>query len=145
MIVPGSNILAMALRVIASQVAVNYFSEVTPRVRQANGAYLSTYNAPVTLTRQSVQPVPRDRYQALGLDFMKSYITWYVPNLQFDAVKRNQGGDVIEWPVNPDGSLIAGQTGRYQLVGDNPWKQQDNWASALCILIGPGTGALNNG
>ena len=92
-----------------------------------------------------MQPVPRDRYQALGLDFMKSYITWYVPNLQFDAVKRNQGGDVIEWPVNPDGSLIAGQTGRYQLVGDNPWKQQDNWASAMCILIGPGTGALNNG
>jgi hypothetical protein len=52
MIVPGSNILAMALRVIASQVAVNYFSEVTPRVRQANGAYLSTYSTPVTLTRQ---------------------------------------------------------------------------------------------
>lgn len=145
MIVPGSNLLAMALRVIASQVAVNYFQEVMPRTRQSNGVYLSTYNAPVTMLKQSVQPVNRDRYQALGLDFMKTYVMWYVPNLEFDAVKRNQGGDVIEWPVTQAGALIPGQTGRYQLDGDNPWQQQDNWASARCVLIGPGTGALNNG
>jgi hypothetical protein len=144
MIVPGSNLLAMALRVIASQPFLNYFADAG-RTRQPNGVYITSYAAPVTLAKQSVQPVNRDRYQALGLDFMKSYVMWYVPNLQFDAVKRNQGGDVIEWPVNSDGSLIAGQTGRYQLVGDNPWQTQDQWASALCVLIGPGTGALNNG
>ncbi len=143
--IPGANVLGIALRVIGSQNYVNYYAEVLPRQRQSNGVYLSTYAAPVTLAKQSVQPVPRDRYQQIGLDFQKSYVTWYVPHLDFVSIQRNSGGDVIEWPVNVDGSLIPGVSSRYQLPSDTPWQIQDGWASAICVRLGPATGARNNG
>ena len=132
MIVPGSNLLAMALRVIGSQ-QVLYFAD-TGQVRQPNGVFLTSYAAPVTLTHGSVQSIDRRRYQALGLDWQKTYVMWYVPEQDFVAVARSKSGDVIEW-----------NSGRYQLVGDNPWIEQDNWKSAICVLIGPATGVLNNG
>lgn len=143
MIIPGSNLLATALTVIASQ-PVNWF-QFASVVTGPTGADTSSYASPQT-KRGSVQPVPRNRYEALQLDWQKSYITWYVPNVDAMSIMRNPdgNGDVIEWPVNNDGSLIAGKSRRYQLIGDNPWTNIDNWTAVIGVDIGPATGATNN-
>lgn len=132
MSVPGLNLLAMALGLIASE-TVEYFGAAS-RAKQVNGTYLTTYAPSVTVEECSVQAIDRTKYQAMGLDFQKTYITWYVPNQAFTTVKRGTSGDVIEW-----------NGGRYQLSNGIDWTGQDDWGSAVCVLIGPATGALNNG
>lgn len=142
--IPGSNILSLALTVIASQV-VNWFAFASS-TDGSTGLVVSTYAVPQTVPRGSVQPVPRSRYEAYGLDWAKSYVTWYVPNVNALPITRDPSGngDVIEWPVNLDGSLIAGKTRRYQIVGDDPWQNIDGWTGVICLDIGVGTGATTN-
>jgi hypothetical protein len=143
-VIPGSNILKTALSVIGSQ-TVNWF-KFQSTAPGPTGLQTATYAASVTITLGSVQPVPRSRYEAYGLDWQKSYVTWFVPNVDAQPIKRNPdgSGDVIEWPVNNDGSLIAGKSRRYQLVGDTPWTNIDSWTYVIGIDIGPATGATTN-
>jgi hypothetical protein len=133
MMIPGSNLLAMALGVIGSQ-TVQWFQydhvDTGP-----TGLDIVTYKAPVPVAQGSVQAVDRSRYTQYGLDWQKSYVTWFVPNVTALSITRNPDtdGDVIEW---------AGR--RYQVVGDTPWSVQDHWTRLLCIDIGPATGAMTN-
>lgn len=142
--IPGSNLLKTALSVIGSQTVnwLKYQSIATG----PTGLDTITYAAAQTITLGSVQPVPRSRYEAYGLDWQKSYVTWFVPDATPGPIKRNPdgSGDVIEWPVNRDGTLIAGKSRRYQLVGDTPWSNIDNWTYVLGVDIGPATGATTN-
>lgn len=142
--IPGSNLLKTALSVIGSQ-TVNWFQYLS-QVSGPTGLNTVTYAAVQTITLGSVQPVPRSRYEAYGLDWQKSYVTWFVPDATPEPIKRNPdgSGDVIEWPVNRDGTLIAGKSRRYQLVGDTSWSNIDNWTYVLGIDIGPATGATTN-
>jgi hypothetical protein len=144
MMIPGSNILKLALSVIGSQ-TVNWF-EFESSAPGPTGLQLATYAVPQTVTLGSVQPVPRSRYEAYGLDRQRSYVTWFVPNVNAQSITRDPdaNGDVIEWPVNKDGSLISGTSRRYQLVGDTPWTSIDSWTYVLGIDIGPATGATTN-
>lgn len=133
MTIPGSNILALALTVIGSQ-TVKWF-QYASMAPGPTGLVTVTYNAPVTVTKGSVQPVDRARYDAWGLDWQKSYVTWFVPNENVMPITRNpnSNGDVIEW---------GGR--RYQAIGDTPWGAIDQWTRILCIDIGPATGATTN-
>lgn len=132
MSIPGINLLGCALQLLASE-SVEYFAELE-RTKQPNGVYVTTYVASITIEEGEVQAVDRSKYGAMGLDFQKTYVTWYVPNLMFVTVQRAKSGDVIEW-----------NGGRYQLTGGIDWSSQDSWGSAICVLIGPATGATNNG
>lgn len=132
MSIPGLNLLSMALTMIASE-SVQWFSDGGRR-KQPNGVFLTTFAEPVTVEQCSVQAVDRTKYAAMGLDFQKSYVTWFVPSLSLVTVQRAKSGDVIEW-----------NGGRYQLEGGIDWTAQDNWGTAICCLIGPATGATNNG
>jgi hypothetical protein len=131
--IPGSNLLNLALTVIASQ-SVNWF-KFASQAPGPTGLNVVTYNAPVTVTRGSVQPVDRNRYVAYGLDLQKSYVTWFVPNVTAQSISRNpdNSGDVIEWNGR-----------RYQCVGDTPWSAIDQWTRVLCVDIGPATGNTTN-
>lgn len=131
--IPGSNLLNLALTVIGSQ-SVQWF-RYQSSVTGTTGLNLVTYAAPVTVTRGSVQPVDRARYEAYGLDWQKSYVTWFVPNNFPQPITRNPNGDgdVIEWNAR-----------RYQVVGDTPWSAIDQWTRVLCVDIGPATGATTN-
>jgi len=130
--IPGINLLGVALQMIASE-SVEYFADAG-RVKQPNGVFLTNYNEPVTIDECSVQAVDRSKYLSMGLDFQKTYVTWFVPNQQVVTVERAKSGDVIEW-----------NGGRYQLNGGIDWTGQDSWGTGVCVLIGPATGALNNG
>jgi hypothetical protein len=142
--IPGSNILKLALTVIGSQ-NVNWF-QFASVTTGPTGLDVTTYSAPQTVTLGSVQPIDRARYEALGLDLQKSYVNWFVPNVNALSVTRNPdgNGDVIEWPVTKQGALISGVSRRYQLVGDTPWTQQDNWTRVLGVDVGPATGNTTN-
>lgn len=131
--IPGSNLLALALTVIAPQ-SVQWFA-YTGSAIGPTGLNLATYAAPVTLKRTSVQPVNRNRYEAYGLDWNKSYITIYATDGQPLPVQHNPDGDgdVIEWNGR-----------RYQVVGDTPWSALDHWTGLLCVDIGPATGSTTN-
>jgi hypothetical protein len=144
MSVPGSNNLALALTVIGST-PVNYFQFLSSTAGPT-GLATSAYAAPFTVLRGSFQPVDRSRFERFGLDYEKSYAFWYVPNVAASAVQRNpdNSGDVIEAPVNRDGSAIAGVTRRYQLMSGTNWLAIDRWMSLLAVDIGPATGALTN-
>lgn len=142
--IPGSNILKMALTVIGSA-TVNWF-QYQSSATGLTGMDTVTYASPQTITLGSLQPVPRSRYEAFGLDWQKSYVTWFVPDVDALSITRNpdQSGDVIEWPVTKQGALIPNKSRRYQLVGDTPWTNVDGWTYVLGVDIGPATGSTSN-
>lgn len=128
--IPGSNILSQALSVLG-HTSVNYF-QYAGRITNAGGVMLTTYSTPI-LVSGSVQPVKRSKYETMGLDFEKNYITWFVMNIGVIDLERDVSGDVIE---------TLGR--RWQLVGLNNWYQIDGWKSVLGIDIGAATGLLTN-
>lgn len=122
MSVPGSNLLVEALGLIASQ-PVQYYQN-TGRTTTGAGRYVSTLAAPVAVTVGSVQAVPRSRFEILGLDMSKKYVTWFVPRAVVGIV-RDAAGDQITY---------NGQT--FQVETTTDWEGQDGWMAALCVQIG---------
>lgn len=121
--IPGANLLSQALSVIAPQ-SVVYFA-FTGRTVTATRREVSAYAAGVTINAGSVQAVPRTRYQAMGLDNSKSYVTWFVPRSVL-GVERDRGTDQFAW---------AGR--RYDVLAITPWFAQDGWVEILGIDVGP--------
>lgn len=122
MSVPGSNLLAQALTMIASQ-AVTYYRDAG-RVKNAVGQFVTAFDPGVVVPVGSVQAVPLNRYEALGLDMQKRYVTWFV-SLAVLGVARDRSGDEFAY---------AGR--RYGIVGETPWFTQDGWVEVIGIDIG---------
>lgn len=120
--IPGSNILNMALSAISSQtVGYHAFAARAPNdFRQ----YVATY-APVQALCGSFQPVPRRLYQQYGLDFQNIYYNFYVSKDLLD-VQRDVSGDQITF-----NSQI------YQVLSATDWAAIDGWTGVLCVQIGP--------
>jgi hypothetical protein len=119
--IPGSNLLNMALSVIAKQ-SVQYF-KFAGRTTNAIGNFGNTYDAPTTL-QGSWQFVPRALYQQYGLDLQKSYATFYVSANVVD-IAREVAGDQLTFNGR-----------RYQVESTNSWFAQDGWVGVLCVDIG---------
>lgn len=123
--IPGQNLLNMAFRVIARQGVVYY--HYLGRTQNSVGQDISEYS-PGKLLLGSFQPVPRALYETLGLDFQKSYWTFYVSSNVSD-VARGVSGDQIGF---------NGQ--RYQCESNNDWYQVDGWKGSIFVHIGIDTG-----
>lgn len=119
--IPGQNILNMALTVIAKQ-QITYYQFVS-RTPNIIGQDVTTYAAPVTLVG-SWQPVPRKLYITYGLDLQKDYFTFYTSNNLLD-ITRDVSGDQISFMGR-----------RYQVESDNDWFQLDGWKGVLCVDLG---------
>lgn len=120
MAVPGSNLLSMALRVIGSQLFEYY--PYASRALDNRGIYLSTYNAPLAING-SIQAVPRNIYEHMGLDFQKNYKMFFVSKDVLD-IERDVSGDLM---------IYAGQC--YQCLSITDWFAMDGWDAVLCILV----------
>lgn len=118
--VPGSNLLGMALRLIAPQ-QFQYYAWAT-RSKTANGMWVATYAAPVTMAG-SVQPVPRTLYEKYGLDFQKNYVIFYTALNAID-IARDVSGDQF---------IYAGK--KYQAESKTDWFQQDGWDAILAVEV----------
>ena len=121
MILPGANLLNMALSVIGKQTIT--YRQNTGRTTGGNGQLVPTYAADVTI-KGSVQPVPRNLYQQMGLNFQSSYFWIYVPNTAINDVTRNLSGDLFLW-----------NSGKYQAMSKTDWKALDGWTAVLCVQV----------
>lgn len=119
--IPGANILGMALSVIAPQTV--QYRRYLSRATNAAGLDVSAYADPVPV-RGSIQPVPRSRYEVMGLDFAKTYWTLRAP-LAALGVARDASGDQVIY----DGKLL-------QVESATDWHDLDGWSEALCVEIG---------
>jgi hypothetical protein len=120
--IPGSNILNMAMGVIGRQ-----SFEYNPfLIRKTNeiGQDVAIYDTPQILSG-SVQPVPRSLYQQYGLDLDRYYINFYVSKNVMD-VARNVSGDQIVFNGN-----------HYQCLSKTDWSPQDGWVAVLAVQITP--------
>ena len=125
--IPGMNLLNMALTMIAQQSVMHY--RYLDRVLNDAGEFVTGFAEPVEIEGCSVQAVDRSKYDEMGLDVTKRYYTWFAPTSIQDP-GRNISGDQIEW-----GGM------RLEVQGDTPWYNLDGWDSALVLYIGPATNA----
>lgn len=131
MSVPGSNLLASALGLIAKQ-NVGY-RRATGRTTNAVGKQETTYADPVTI-QGSFQPVNVKNILRYGLELGRSYATFYGFS-DFRPIERgNLPPDefIYPWP-------ISAASRRYQGQGAVPWMPQDGWESILLVDVGAAT------
>jgi hypothetical protein len=120
MIVPGSNLLSMALGVIGTQ-SVQWL-RYTEEVETPAGVQRPQWANPVTIYG-SLQPVDTNLLQQLGLDWTRNYVTFFAP-AEFREVERDQSSDRI---------IYAGRT--YQVVSKTAWWRQDGWEKVMCVEV----------
>lgn len=120
MMVPGSNLLGMALRIIARQ-SFTYYAYMD-RVKNAAGLLVPAYSSPVELTG-SVQPVPRILYEQLGLDLQRNYLTFFVEKDILD-IRRDVSGDKF---------VFNGLT--FQCESITNWFPMDGWVPVLAVQV----------
>lgn len=124
--IPGINILNIALSVIGSQPVV-YYRDSGAREELPNGVLLTRFEPGRAINRCSVQAIPKEKRDQRGLDVASEYVEWFVPRT-VTGVERDASGDQIEW----DGK-------RWQIVGSlEKWAAQDGWCSAVCQEVKSG-------
>jgi len=121
--IPGVNLLRQALKLIGPQtVKLQLFSS---RAVQPNGQWRSTYSAPVDIPEGSLQAVPVTRYAAMGLDFERTYVTWYT-SAKCQGAARDRSPDQFIW----NGRL-------FDVHSVTPWMMQDGWNEVVGVDVGP--------
>lgn len=122
MIVPGSNLLNMALSIIGSDTIL--FSKFLGRELNAAGKYINVY-APQVPLEGSWQPMDQRAYQTYGLDLQKQYFMFYTSEV-VESIARGSAPDLVE------------RNGRkYETKGDTPWFSVDGWTAAMFVDVGP--------
>lgn len=122
---PGINVLGIAHQLIGYQKAQHWKFKVMEL--GDGGVPLPIYFPTPVDIAASIQPVPRNMYETLGLDLQKSYITVYSPApLGIRDLERGRGPDMLDW-----------NCGRYTVESNTPWQNQDGWFAAICIHTGP--------
>lgn len=121
MSVPGSNLLNLALTVIAPQTVIYY--KALQRTLNNVGQDVTLY-APAVNLEGSFQTVPKNLYETYGLDFQKTYATFYTSTNIID----------IQRDVSADQIIFNGK--RYQCESNNDWFAVDGWMGVLCVMVG---------
>lgn len=129
MIVPGSNLLNLALTVLGK--ATFEYEAYLGRDSNEIGIFEDSYADPVTVTG-SAQPVQRSVYEQQGLDFQKNYHTFYLPQFIGD-VARGRAGDKFTY---------ANKT--WQCISTMPWFDMDGWTESTCVEIPSPTNNYTN-
>lgn len=120
MTVPGSNLLSQALRLITAQSIV--YKAYASRTLTDIGTYVAIY-ATGTRIKGSVQPVPRQLMENLGLDMQRNYVNIFVSQAVVD-IRRDVTGD----------QFIFGRT-IYEAMSITPWERIDGWNQVLAVEV----------
>lgn len=120
MIVPGSNLVKIARRLIKYQ-SVQYFKflESAP---DAVGQLVSVFELPQSI-QGSWQPVKRSLYNQMGLNFSKDYANFYSAN-DLLGISRDYSGDEVVY-----------NGARYKIESVTRWYVLDGWNAALLVKI----------
>lgn len=120
MIIPGSNLLNMALRAIQPTAGVTvrkYLGET----ETAAGATVAAYSDPVPVANCSVQPVPFRDIQQMGLAVGKTYIKLIAATDLHSAYRGGQG-DRIRW-----------NGVEFTVLEPGSWFVQDGWVRVIAV------------
>lgn len=120
--IPGQNILNMALTLIARQTIVYY--KFIERTLNEIGQDITVYADPLLIVG-SFQPVAREVYDVYGLDLQKSYFVLFTSN------------DVLDINRDVSGDQIAFNNQRFQVESSTNWYNLDGWKELLCVRIEP--------
>lgn len=123
-IIPGGvNLLALANR------AIGFSSAIHKRWRENykdEAGQITPLYFPDEQIRASVQPVPRQMIELLGLDVQKDYVTVYTTaDVQVRDTERNVAGDLL---------LFDGNT--YQAESNTKWVSQNGWRGTVFVSLG---------
>lgn len=120
MLVPGSNLLGIALH------AINPTGGATYRAYDSEGenefgTTIKLYKDPVPMLGCSIQPVSYTIVAQLGLDVNKRYVgIWTQHNVQ--GVYEGRQGDLVDW---------NGQS--WEVTAEDSWIQQDGWKQIIAV------------
>lgn len=117
---PGSNLLALALSAIRPQTL--QLRAFVSRTENETGDTVATFATAVNF-QGSMQPVDKQLYQRLGLNFAKNYSTlWVFGSVQ--PVARDRDGDIV---------IFGGKT--WQCESDRDWSGVGEYRKVLCIEV----------
>jgi len=122
MIIPGSNLLNIALGVIGTQSVL--WRQATGRTENRLGQWITAYADPVPV-KGSMQSVDRMKYQTLGLDLAKSYYNLYISQ-PIEGIARGESPDLIDYNGR-----------RHEVVNVLDWSPQDGWRGVMVVDVGP--------
>lgn len=120
MLVPGSNLLSMALGVIRAQAP--QLIAWTGRTKGPTGVFVDTYADPVDIAG-SFQPINRAAYQQLGLDLSRNYSVLYT-STPIRCVQPDAAGDLVTY---------GGKT--HKAESEMDWQAQDGWRSYTFVEV----------
>lgn len=114
------NLLALAQSVLGVQPVT--WAAFTGRTENAAGYTVATY-APAQPIAADVQPVPRTKYESLGLDFAREYVTLYT-RAGVVTVGRDESGDRITY----DGKT-------YVCESSTDWLARSGWQAIVAVRV----------
>lgn len=122
MMVPGSNLLQLALGVI--QPSTGVVLEVYLGERENNfGKTVVTYEPPIPWPFVSVQPVTKEQIQLNGLAVNKDYITiWATADI--NGAYRGKQNDKVTWNGHS-----------WAIMPEQDWFKQDGWVQVLAVRL----------
>lgn len=120
MIVPGSNLLGIALTAISPTGGATY-KQFLSETENDMGTTVKVYAEPVTLFGCSIQPVPYTIVSQLGLDVSKQYVgIWTQKDVQ--GVYEGRQGDLVNW-----------NGADWEVTAEESWMQQDGWKQITAV------------
>jgi hypothetical protein len=117
---PGSDLLNDALDVVNPQ-ALQYYRFLSRELNDV-GQYISSFEDPVAVYG-SMQPVPKTKYEAYGLDLTKSYFTLYL-SANTVGIVRGSSGDQFGY-----------NNQRFQIESNTDWHPADGWQGILMVQV----------
>lgn len=118
--IPGSNLLNMALGSISPSVLL-YYQFVSNSTNDL-GIVVPVYADPIDISG-SFQPVPRSMYAEMGLDLNKKYANFYASSNILD-LNRGITGDGFQF-----------QNEFYKCESATLWYGIDGWTAALLVNV----------
>lgn len=113
------NVLLKALSAIPPSTLI--YKKFNGNKKALNGILIPSYNAPITISNASIQPLPTRIYQMLGLDFQSDYRRIFVPT---SAVS-------LDGQISSDIFEFDGRT--WHAIGNTVWHSYDGWNELIVV------------
>lgn len=113
------NVLTKALGAIPPSTLV--YKKFAENKRALNGMLIPSYNAPITISNASIQPLPTKIYQMMGLDFQRDYRRIFVPTSAV-SLDGQLSADIFEFDNRT-----------WHAIGNTVWHSYDGWNELIVV------------
>lgn len=114
-----SNLLLQALTVIPPKTVI--YKKFKGNVRKPNGVLVPEYEESITISMAIAQPVSKEAYHKLGLDFQKEYRRVWIPK------------DVVAMEGQLSSDKLRFDNRDWIVWGDTTWETYDGWNELLVV------------